>query len=151
STQITFVSARSGNKEIWAMDYDGANQHQLTTLRSISLTPRWSPDASRIAFTCYPAGLSAQICMYSTLTSRLIAWPRFRGTNSAPAWSPDGSKIIFMSSQYGNPELVMADADGSHTKRLTFSMGANTSAVWNPKTGQQVAFVSDRGGVPQLY
>ena len=30
STQIAFVSARSGNKEIWAMDYDGANQHALT-------------------------------------------------------------------------------------------------------------------------
>ena len=50
STQIAFVSARSGNKEIWAMDYDGANQHQLTTMRSLALTPRWSPDASRIAF-----------------------------------------------------------------------------------------------------
>ena len=32
-----------------------------------------------------------------------------------------------------------------------FAVGANTSAAWNPKTGQQVAFVSDRGGTPQLY
>ena len=53
STQIAFVSNRSGNKEIWAMDYDGENQHELTQLHTISLTPRWSPDASRIAFTCY--------------------------------------------------------------------------------------------------
>ena len=28
---------------------------------------------------------------------------------------------------------------------------ADTSPAWNPKTGQQVAFVSDRGGIPQLY
>ncbi len=27
STQIAFVSNRSGNKEIWVMDYDGENQH----------------------------------------------------------------------------------------------------------------------------
>ena len=115
STQIAFVSQRSGNKEIWAMDYDGANQHELTSMHSISLTPRWSPDATRIAFTCYPTSgaiLSAQICMYSTITNKLISWPRFRGTNSAPAWSPDGSKIMFMSSMYGNPELFIADADG---------------------------------------
>jgi TolB protein len=154
STQIAFVSARSGNKELWAMDYDGANQHELTSLHSISLTPRWSPDDSRIAFTCYPTAgvvLSAQICMYSLLTNKLIAWPKYRGTNSAPAWSPDGSKVMFMSSMYGNPELSVADADGSHVKRLTFSNGANTSAAWNPKTGQQVAFVSDRGGTPELY
>jgi TolB protein len=45
TTQIAFVSNRSGNKEIWAMDYDGENQHQLTQLHTISLTPRWSPDA----------------------------------------------------------------------------------------------------------
>jgi TolB protein len=154
STQIAFVSTRSGNKELWAMDYDGANQHELTSLHSISLTPRWSPDASRIAFTCYPTAgalLSAQICMYSMISNKLISWPHYRGTNSAPAWSPDGTKVMFMSSQYGNPELSVADADGSHIKRLTFSNGANTSAAWNPKTGQQVVFVSDRGGTPQLY
>lgn len=88
STQIAFVSTRSGNKEVWEMDYDGANQHQLTMLHSIALTPRWSPDADRIAFTCYPTAgsiLSAQICVYSTVSSRLLTWPRFRGTNSAPA------------------------------------------------------------------
>ena len=58
---------------------------------------------------------------------------------------------MFMSSMYGNPELFVADADGGRPKRLTYSAGASTSAAWNPKTGQQVAFVSDRGGIPQLY
>jgi TolB protein len=154
STKITFVSTRSGNKEIWMMDYDGANQRQLTSLRSIALTPRWSPDSSRIAFTCYPTSgtvLSAQICMYSLLTDRLITWPRFHGTNSSPAWSPDGSKVMFMSSMYGNPELFTADPNGRHIQRITHSVGASTSPTWNPKTGQQVAFVSDRGGLPTLY
>jgi TolB protein len=154
ATQIAFVSSRSGNKEIWVMDYDGANQRQLTSLHSIALTPRFSPDATRIAYTCYPpAGmyLSAQICMYSMLTGKGIAWPRYRGTNSSPAWSPDGTKIMFMSSMLGNPELWVADADGARPKRLTYTTGANTSPAWNPKTGDQVAFVSDRGGTPQLY
>src|SRR5216684_2923426 len=89
STQIAFVSNRSGNKEIWAMDYDGENQHQITQLHTISLTPRWSPDASRIAFTCYaPHGgsvLTAQICVESMLTNKLISWPHFQGTNASPA------------------------------------------------------------------
>jgi TolB protein len=154
TTKIAFVSGRGGNKELWLMDYDGANQRQLTSLRSIALTPRWSPDGSRIAFTCYPTSgtlLSAQICIYSMLTERLITWPRYRGTNSSPAWSPDGTKIMFMSSMYGTPELFVADTDGSHVRRLTHSVGASTSPAWNPRTGQQVAFVSDRGGLPQLY
>ncbi len=63
----------------------------------------------------------------------MISWPRYRGTNSAPAWSPDGAKIMFMSSMNGNPELFTADADGGHVKRLTFAVGASTSAAWNQR------------------
>lgn len=154
STQIAFVSSRTGTKEIWVMDYDGANQHALTSLRSISLTPRWSPDASRIAFTCFASGggvTSAQICMYSLDAGKVVTFPRFRGTNITPAWSPDGTQLIFSSSMQGGPELYVTDTSGGRPRRLTNSNGANMSPTWNPKTGQTVAFVSDRGGVPQLY
>jgi TolB protein len=157
TTQIAFVSDRTSHKEIWVMDYDGANQHELTSLKGIALTPRWSPDSSRIVFTCWAPGpkgtVSAQICMYSLIAGKMINWPRWSGTNSSPAWSPDGSKIMFMSSMQGNPDLYVADANGSRPKRLTFSVGVNTSPAWNPKTGQEVVFVSDRAGAghPQLY
>jgi TolB protein len=153
-TQIAYVSGRTGNKEIWVMDYDGANQHQLSTLRSISLTPRWSPDDTRIAFTCYVPfrGItSAQICLYSTDSNRLVSFPRFRGTNSSPAWSPDGSQIAFMSSQNGDPEIFTSDVNGGHLKRVTFAAGVSTSPMFNPKTGKQIIFVSDRAGSPVLY
>jgi TolB protein len=153
-TQIAYVSSRGGNKEIWVMDYDGANQHQLSTLRSISLTPRWSPDATRIAFTCYVPyrGItSAQICLYSMDSNRLISFPRYRGTNSSPAWSPDGSEIAFMSSQNGDPEIFTSDLNGGHLKRVTFAAGVSTSPAFNPKTGKQIIFVSDRAGSPVLY
>ena len=154
STQIAFVSSRTGTKEIWVMDYDGANERQLTNLKSISLTPRWSPDVSRIAFTCFAPYLgvtSAQICMYSMDSGRTVSFPRFRGTNSTPAWSPDGTQLIFSSSMLGNPELFVCDVSGGRPKRLTFANGASISPTWNPKTGQTIAFVSDRGGYPQLY
>ena len=155
STHIAFVSLRTSNKEIWIMDYDGANQHALTSIHSISLTPRWSPDASRIAFTCYEPGpqrvTSAQICMYSVDLNRVVSVPRFPGTNSAPAWSPDGSEIMFSSSMLGNPELFVTNMGGGRPKRLTFTNAVNTSPAWNPKTGQTVVFVSDRGGIPKLF
>lgn len=153
-TQIAYVSAHKGNKEIWVMDYDGANQRQLTHLQSISLTPRWSPDGGRIAFTCYVpyrGVTSAQICIYSMASNRLISFPRFPGTNSSPAWSPDGSRIAFMSSRDGDPAVFVSQADGTHLHRITFGAGVSTSPAWNPKTGQQIVFVSDRDGDPVLY
>jgi TolB protein len=154
STQIAFASSRTGSKEIWVMDYDGSNQHPLTSLHTISLTPRWSPDSSRIAFTCfapYHGIVSPQLCMYSIDAGKVLTFPHFRGTNSSPAWSPDGSRLMFSSSMLGNPELFVSDSNGGNPKRLTFSNGASTSPAWNPKTGQTVVFVSDRGGIPKLF
>ena len=88
-SKIVFVSNRSGHKEIWEMDYDGANQHQVTHLDSISLSPRISPDGSRIAFTSYAKG-DVDLLMYSLDLGRLVSFPRFGGTNISPALAPDG-------------------------------------------------------------
>ena len=153
-TKIAFVSNRTGHKEIWEMDYDGANQVQLTHMNSTALTPRWSPDDSRIAFTCfekYQGVVSAQICMYSMLTKRLISFPRFPGTSASPGWSPDGSEIAFMSSVHGDPEIYVSDGNGFHMHEVTYGAAVSTSPTWNPKTGQSIIFVSDRGGLPDLY
>lgn len=154
STRIAFITNRSGHKEVWVMDYDGGNQHQLSHIGSTSLTPRWSPDDSKIAFTCYVpfhGFTSVQICMLSLDTGGMLAFERFQGTNSSPAWSPDGSKLAFMSSAGGNPNIVVTGPTGGGMHRLTFSRAVDTSPVWNPKTGQQIVFVSDRGGLPALY
>jgi len=155
-TQIAFVRGNAGAKELWAMDYDGANQRKLTSLGTVSLTPHWSPDSSRIAFTCFQPvnGVqSAQICMYSMELGKIVSFARFRGTNNSPTWSPDGAQVMFSSSmQGGDPALYVSDSSGNRPKRLTFnSRGADTSPSWNPKTGQLISFVSDRGGTPQLY
>jgi TolB protein len=155
STRIAFIRGETGNKNLWVMDYDGANQRQLTSLHTVALTPRWSPDASRIAFTCflpYRGLVSAQICMYSFDAGKLVSFARFPGTNSSPTWSPDGLQVMFSSSMHGNPSLYVSDPSGNRPKRITFpGAGSDTSPAWNPKTGQAVAFVSDRGGLPQLY
>ena len=93
-TQIYYVSSRSGHKEIWAMDYDGANQHPITTLGSISLSPHVSPDGSRLAFSSF-TGSGWEIRMFSFDLNRLVSFPRFAGTNLSPAWSPDGGSSPF--------------------------------------------------------
>src|ERR1700721_1965798 len=143
-TQIAYVSNKSGTKEVWAMDYDGGNQHQLTHLKSIALTPRWPPDATRTAFTCfvpYRGITSPQICLFSTASDRMISFPRFRGTNSSPAWSPDGAQIAFMSSQNGDPEIYVSSTDGSKLKRLTFAAGGSTSPGFQHEDGEHKGFV----------
>ena len=151
-TKIYFISSRTGAKEIWAMDYDGENQHPITHLGSISLSPRVSPDNSRVAF----ASLGREgwaIRMYSLELGRMVGFPggSAGGANQSPAWTADGNRIAFSSSRSGDPEIWIADANGSNSHRITFFKGPDVSPTWNPKTGAQIAWVSGRTGLPQIY
>src|SRR5206468_1439370 len=107
-SKIFFVSSRSGHKEIWAMDYDGANQRELTHLGSISLSPRISPDGSRLAFSSLTK-TGWEILMYSLDLDRVVTFPKFGGTNLSPAWSADGTKLAFSSSRSGDSEIYVMD------------------------------------------
>jgi TolB protein len=151
-TKIYFISSRTGSKELWVMDYDGQNQHAITHLGTISLSPRISPDNSRIAF----ASLGKQgwaIRMYSLELSRLVSFPTgaVGGSNTSPAWSSDGGKIAFSSSRSGDPEIWITDAAGGSAHKITSFRGPDVAPTWNPRTNAQLAWVSGRTGLPQIY
>jgi TolB protein len=149
-SKIYFVSTRGGSKEIWQMDYDGANQKQLTHLGTIALSPHVSPDGSRIAY----AGISNtewQILMYSLELNRPVNFTRYAGTNLSPAWSSDGKTLAFSSSRSGDSEIYTVDISGGEVRRLTNTKGPDVSPTWNPKTNAQIAWVSGRTGLPQIY
>jgi TolB protein len=151
-SKIYFISNRSGNKEVWAMDYDGASQERVTKLGTVALSPRISPDGSRVAF----SGLtkspeSWQIMMYSSDLGRLVSFPRHSGGNYSPAWASDGTRIAFSSSMgNGGSEIFIADSSGANPRRLTNGR-SDISPVFNPRTNTQIAFVSGRTGLPQIY
>jgi len=149
-THIYYVSNRSGNKEIWVMDYDGYNQHQVTHLGTISLSPRVSPDNSRVAF----SSLGREgwtIRMYSLTLHRPVRFVSPGGTSLSPAWSSDGTRIAFSSSRTGDNEIYTTGPDGGNLHRITAFRGPDVSPVWNPKTNGQIAWVSGRTGLPQIY
>ncbi len=151
-TKIYFISSRTGSKEVWVMDYDGANQHAITHLGSISISPRVSPDNARVAF----ASLGREgwsVRMYSLDLGRLVSFPAgtTSGSNQSPAWSGDGARVAFSSSRTGDPEIWVADASGSNPRRITYFKGPDVSPTWNPKTNAQLAWVSGRTGLPQIY
>ncbi len=149
-TKIYYVHLGGGNKEIWEMDYDGANQHPITNLGTVSLSPRVSPDNSRIAFSSLTRE-GFQIRMYSLLLGRLVNFPVGEGTNVSPAWAPNSTQVAFSSSRSGDPELWVSDQDGRGARKVTSFRGPDVSPTWNPKTGAQIAWISGRTGLPQLY
>lgn len=149
-SKIYYVRMASGNKEIWEMDYDGANQHAITHLGAISISPRVSPDNTRLAFSSLGRE-GFQIRMYSLLLNRMVNFPSSGGTNLSPAWAPNGKDIAFSSSRTGDPEIWIADTNGGGGRRVTSFRGPDVSPVFNPRTGSQIAWISGRTGLPQLY
>ena len=149
-TKIYFISNRSGAKEVWQMDYDGANQKQITHNGTFALSPHVSPDGTRIAYSGVSNG-SWQILMWSLELGRAVSFPRFGGTNQSPACSSDGRTLAFSSSMNGHSDMYVIDASGGSPRRLTNDKGPDVSPTWNPKTNAQIGFVSGRTGLPQIY
>ncbi len=151
-TKIYFISNRTGAREVWVMDYDGANQHAVTHLGTIAKSPHVSPDNSRIAFEALGRN-GWEIRMYSLDLGRMVRFPAGAvGTlNQSPAWASDGSKIAFSSARSGDSEIWVADVGGGNLHRLTAFRGPDVSPTWNPKTNSQLAWVSGRTGLPQIY
>ncbi len=148
-TRIAFVSDRTGNKEIWAVDYDGKGLTQLTRNGSINLSPAWSPDLASVAFVSYAGGdpdIHA-LDVASGESRRVIGGP---GVQGAPAYSPDGSRMAYSNTSGRESEIYVCRADGSRANRISRSNGINTSPDWSPD-GRRLVFTSDRAGTPQIY
>ena len=46
--------------------------------------------------------------------------------------SPDGERIAYVSDRTGSPQIYVANADGSHARRLTYDGNYNTNPAWSP-------------------
>ncbi len=151
-TSIAFHSDRgkSGNREIYLMDYDGFNQRAITAHETLSMSPDWSPGSDFIAYVSYLGGAPGlhQVELRSGRKSAILTEGDF---NISPAFSPDGKAIAFSRSVGGgNTEVFVCNRDGSNLRRLTNSRGIDTNPAWSP-TGREIAFTSNRSGTPQIY
>lgn len=149
-TKIYYVVGRGMHKEIWVMDYDGANKQQVTHLGSDSMAPAVSPDNSKLAFETF-GKYGMQIRIYSLLLHRYLHFVSPGGTTISPSWSPDGNHLAYSSSAAGNPDIYVSDANGMNRHRITAFRGPNAQPVWNPKTGAQIAWESGMTSLPQIY
>ncbi len=147
--EIAFVSTRTGNKEVYIMDYDGYNVERITKNGSINLNPSFSPDGRKLLYTSYKKGNPDLYLrkVYSDRETLISARP---GLNVTGAWAPRGNKIALAMSKGGDSQIYLINARGKELARLTSGDAIDISPSWSPD-GSHIAFVSDRDGSPQIY
>ncbi len=164
TTKIAFTSTRDGErigktveeraaKEIYIMDYDGANQVRVTPHRSLDISPSWCPDGSCLAYMSYLTGFPDIMVqnLYGQIGFTRPAHGSETVHNYLPRFSPDGTKIAYGSTRNGQAmDIYVVNRDGSGERRLTNHPKNDGAPTWSP-SGNLIAFTSDRSGSLQIY
>jgi TolB protein len=136
-------------KRLAIMDSDGANHRFITNGQSTALTPRYSPDYSKIVYLSYLNGYP-RIYVYDIGSGRQTLVTESRNPTFSPRWSPDGRTIIYSMALGGNTDIYSVPATGGTSRRLTDGPGLDVGGSFSPD-GRQIVFESDRSGNQQCY
>jgi TolB protein len=148
ATRFLFVSGG----RVYQVDSDGSNIYVLTPDGGTALSPVWSPDGQRFAFTKLEGGRGGVLVQALAGGAPLLAPGPASGLNITPAFAPDGRTLAYAHSDESGTDIYTANvADRCCAQRLTVGRYAdNLSPTFSPD-GRRIAFVSTRAGPPQIY
>lgn len=153
-TKIAFIeSERHGKNTQYSLiisDADGHNAQTIAVSQEPILSPTWSPDGTRLAYSAF-VNHHPGIYVQTLATGERRQVVKRAGLNSAPSFSPDGSRLaVVLSSQPGNPDIYIADLNSGELRQITRDPAIETEPAWMPD-GEHLVYTSDRGGSAQIY
>ena len=129
-SKIVTTSDRAGGqaKEVYSMNWDGTEIDKLTQHKSSALSPNWSPDGKKVAYSVFTTFIKKggnSVTNVSLYVLDLVSGKRtltsYRpGVNSGATFSPDGKFIYLgMSLSSGAADIYKIDLKGEIVNRLT--------------------------------
>jgi eukaryotic-like serine/threonine-protein kinase len=154
--QIAFASDRSGTTQVWIMNVDGSDLHQVTDMPEGACQPEWSPDGMSLAFIS-PCDRNqeqyrgAGIFIINADGSGLMPLPSVPGGDYDPSWSPDGKEIAFTSLRNGGrTRIFMINLADGEVERLSGQYSYDRQPSWS-LDGSRLAFVTTQKGPVQVW
>ena len=159
--KIAFISNRdSALAEIYTMNADGTNPTRLTNNETHDVSPTFSADGKKIAFSREndPSIEDNNIWVMNADGSGQtdLNNPDILSKDEGPSFSPDGSKIAFSRVLFeGEPpfnyDIWVMNADGSEQTNLSNSPASEDYLPAFSPDGSKIAFVSDQDGDPDPF
>jgi TolB protein len=148
ASRMLFVSAG----RVYRADSDGHDIVPLTPAGQTALSPAWSPDGQRIAFTQLGEGRGGIAVQTLSSNTTFLAPGSQTALNITPAFSPDGRTLAYAHSDERGTDIYTANVnERCCAQRLTVGRYAdNLSPTFSPD-GRRLAYISTRAGPPQLY
>jgi TolB protein len=158
-SRLAFASDRESGKarEIFVMDWDGANPIKISNHQSIALSPAWSADGKKVAYTAYVQRAksklrNADLFLFDLLTGKRTLVSYREGINSGASFAPDNQHLYMTISQGTNPDIYKINFLGDIVGKITNgpSGAMNVEPAVSPD-GSKIAFSSDRPGRTMIY
>ncbi len=148
ASRVLFVSGG----RVYRVDSDGHDLTPLTAPGQTALSPAWSPDGLRVAFTQLGEGRGGIVVQTLSNGATFVAPGSQTALNITPSFSPDGRTLAFAHSDERGTDIYTANViERCCAQRLTVGRYAdNLSPTFSPD-GRRIAFISTRAGPPQLY
>lgn len=144
-------------KEIYVLEWDGANAQKITANNSIALSPNWSTRGDKVAYTLFAMHKAnkvrnADLFVYELATGKRFLTSYRKGINSGAAFLPGDLDMLLTLSVDGTADIFRMSADGQNVRPLTRgpSRALNVEPAVSPD-GKTVAFSSDRAGRPHVF
>ena len=120
-TRIVFtLPALNTRPQIFVANADGSDPAMVGRSDMDGIGPRWSPDGSRILFSCGNINpLGWDIYVMNADGSNVVRLTDRPESDGCAEWSPDGQRIAFISDVDGQAEVFVMNSDGSDVARLT--------------------------------
>lgn len=158
-TKLVMTSDRNnlGFKEVFISNWDGSDFRQVTTHRSISLSPTWSPGGNQLAYSAFTIDprkgtRNANMYIYDFRTKKRSLISSRHGINSGADFFPNGNFLLMTLSATGTPDIYKISLDGKTQGRITSGpFGAMNVEPSISPDGKTIAFSSDRSGKPMIY
>jgi TolB protein len=147
-SRLAYVRKSEGKKEVYTSTPQGDKPRQISDFGLICLSPAWSWDGSRLAFTLLGEERH-ELIIWHKESGQTESIPLPANTIISPVFSPGGDLVISADPK-GNPDIFTLDKEGRLGNKLVDSWAIDISPDFEA-SGKKMVFVSSRLGNPHIF